>query len=326
MEINRMNQGKWDAINDGPYNEDSSEKENIMNISPSSSTSETLSTPTASKAALGASSRPLRFLIVTLAVAVYIALGFLLHLDTYQYLLLGIPLLVLFQLGVHRQPLRTMWVRSGPPLRLDLWFFVLWILFSLMPIYFVWVARQQSNVEIATYSSAAIFGAFGLAYAVRAMRLTNVRQLGFCILICVPIFFLFLLPSFRQWHTYPLLNGLAFGAQQFLILTPVTFVMEEVFFRGVLDTYLHQDEKKTGWPSAIYISALWGLWHLPISLTLSQGALHWNQILVIIATLLIVQIAIGVPLSIWWRRSGNLVVTGTTHALLDTIRNVLIGI
>jgi membrane protease YdiL (CAAX protease family) len=296
-----------------------------MNASPSSPTSETLDSSTTSKA-LGGSSRPLRFLIVTLAVAVYIALGFLLHTDAYQYLLLGIPLLILFQLGVHRQPLRAMWVRSGPPLRLDLWFFVLWILFSLMPIYFVWTARQQSNVEMAAYSSAAIFGAFGLAYAVRAMRLANVRQLGFCIFICVPIFFLFLLPSFRQWHTYPLLTGLAFGAQQLLILTPVTFIMEEVFFRGVLDTYLHQDEKRTGWPSAIYVSALWGLWHLPISLSLSKGALHWNQILITIAYLLIVQIAIGVPLSIWWRRSGNLVVTGTTHALLDTIRNVLVGI
>ncbi len=297
-----------------------------MNVSSSSPTPEALDQSVASRAGLGAKSRWMRFLIVTLTVAVYIVLGFLLHLDTYQYLLLGIPILILFQLGINRRPLRAMWVRSGPPLRLDLWFFVLWILFSLMPLYFVWIARQQSNMEIAAYSCAAIFGAFGLAYAVRAMRLANVWQLGFCILICVPIFFLFLLPSFRQWHTYPLLTGLAFGAQQFLILTPVTFIMEEVFFRGALDTYLHQDDKKTGWTSAIYLSALWGLWHLPISLSLSQGTQHWNQILLIIATLLIVQTAIGVPLSIWWRRSGNLVMTGTTHALLDTIRNVLVGI
>ena len=297
-----------------------------MNASPSSSTSEALNPSTASRAALGASSRPLRFLMVTLVVAVYIALGLLLHLDTYQYLFLGIPLLILFQLGVHRQPLRTMWVRSGPPLRLDPWFIGLWILFSLLPIYTLVQAVQQSNVEIAVYTFVDIIGAFGLAYALCAIRLANVRQLGFCILICVPIFFLFLLPSFRSWHTYPLLTGLELAGQNFLLLTPVTFILEEVFFRGALDTYLHQNEKRTGWPSAIYLSALWGLWHLPVSLSLSQGALHWNQILLAIAELLIVQIAIGVPLSIWWRRSSNLVVTGTTHALLDTIRNVLVGI
>ncbi len=92
--------------------------------------------------------------------------------------------------------------------------------------------------------------------------------------------------------------------------------MEEVFFRGVLDTYLHQGEEGTGWLSAIYLSALWGLWHVPISS---------SQPLVILV-LLIFQIAVGVPLSIWWRRSGNLTVPGTTHALIDTIRNVLINV
>jgi membrane protease YdiL (CAAX protease family) len=95
--------------------------------------------------------------------------------------------------------------------------------------------------------------------------------------------------------------------------------MEEVFFRGVLDTYLRQGEEGIGWLSAIFLSALWGLWHLPIVHPLQPLAL-------IITVLLIFQIAIGVPLSIWWRRSGNLTVPGTTHALLDTIRNVLIGV
>ena len=74
---------------------------------------------------IGAQSLLLRFLIVGLVVGVYIALGFLFHLTVAEYQLLGIPILLIFQLGIHRQPLRTLWVRSGPPLQLDAWFFLL---------------------------------------------------------------------------------------------------------------------------------------------------------------------------------------------------------
>jgi hypothetical protein len=291
-----------------------------------SSSSETFDSPVSPRPALGASSRPLRFLAVTIAVAVYMTLGFLLHTDIYQYLLLGIPLLLLFQLGVHRQPLRTMWVRSGPPLRLDFWFFGLWILFSLVPIYALLATIQQSNLAYTAYCLAAIIGAFGLTYAVRAMRPANVWQLGICILICCLIYSLVLLLNFRNWHVHTLLTSLIIGAENLLLLTPVHFIMEEVFFRGVLDTYLHSGEKGTGWLSATYLSALWGLWHLPILTGIHQLILHWNQLLIAIVGLLILQIALGIPLSIWWRRSGNLTVPGTTHALVDTLRNVLIGI
>ena len=74
----------------------------------------------------------MRFLIVGLVVAASIALGFLFHLNVAEYQLLGIPILLVFQSGIHRQPLRTLWVRSGPSLRLDAWFF-----FSLFPVYAV---------------------------------------------------------------------------------------------------------------------------------------------------------------------------------------------
>ena len=44
--------------------------------------------------------------------------GWLLHLDTNQYLLLGVPITLLFQLMVRRQPVRALWVREAPPFRL----------------------------------------------------------------------------------------------------------------------------------------------------------------------------------------------------------------
>jgi membrane protease YdiL (CAAX protease family) len=219
-----------------------------------------------------------------------------------------------------------MWIRSGPPIRLDPWFFGLWVLFSLVPGYGLLRAAQQLNVEGAAYGLVAIIGAFGLTYALLAMRPANVRQLGLCILTCCFIFLLLLLLNLRNWQVPPLLPGLVLGAENLLILTPVTFLVEEVFFRGVLDTYLHQGVQGSSWLSASYLSALWGLWHLPLFHGLYLPVLHWGQLPDIMAALLVVHIAVGVPLSIWWRRSGNLAVPGTTHALVDTIRNVLVGV
>jgi CAAX prenyl protease-like protein len=53
-------------------------------------------------------------------------------------------------------------------------------------------------------------------------------------------------------------------AAEWLLISPVGFVVEEVFFRGGLDTYLHAGEKGFGWSSAVFVSALWGLWHLNV--------------------------------------------------------------
>lgn len=113
-----------------------------------------------------------------------------------------------------------------------------------------------------------------------------------------------------------LLTSLLVGLETFL-LGPVGFIVEEVFFRGGLDTYLHRGEKGTGWLSAIFVSALWGLWHLP------GQVIPAGHLLSTIVVLLVAQIAIGVPLSLWWRKSGNLTVPDTAHAFLDAVRSTL---
>ncbi|HYU38522.1 MAG TPA: hypothetical protein VEM59_01630 [Acidimicrobiia bacterium] len=43
-------------------------------------------------------------------------------------------------------------------------------------------------------------------------------------------------------------------------------------------------------------------------------------------TLPIVMVPMGIFLSIYWRRSGNLAVPGFTHAFSDAVRNVLVGV
>lgn len=284
--------------------------------------------------AIGSGSGPLRYLIAAATVAVYIALGLGLHLNGNEYQVLGIPILLAFQIFVQRLPIRALWVRSAPPLRLDLSFFGVWLLFAIVPGYNVVTAIGRHDFAFAAFAAAAVAGAFGLTYALRAMRGTTLRQLGLCVLVVgalgtLPQVAVLLLPHVAHLHVAGQGSGSLHRATPFAIvetgattflLGPVGFLVEEVFFRGALDTYLHRVERGTGWWSAIFVSGLWGLWHLPGQ---SPHALAGSHILSTILGLLLAQIIIGVPLSLWWRASGNLAVTDTAHAVLDAIRNSL---
>jgi membrane protease YdiL (CAAX protease family) len=90
-------------------------------------------------------------------------------------------------------------------------------------------------------------------------------------------------------------------------------VMEEVAFRGCFDSHAHHEGDRRGWWTAIFVSVLWGTWHLPL--------VGWSQW----ANAILSMGAMGTFLSIWWRKSGNLEVTGTTHALADAVRNATVG-
>jgi membrane protease YdiL (CAAX protease family) len=68
--------------------------------------------------------------------------------------------------------------------------------------------------------------------------------------------------------------------------------------------------------SAFFVSALWGLWHVPL-------AIGQKPLPLFVVGLIGVHCAVGVPLSLCWRRSGNLFVTCATHALIDAVRNAL---
>ena len=101
------------------------------------------------------------------------------------------------------------------------------------------------------------------------------------------------------------------------IYLPVTFVLEEVTFRGALDAHAHAHEpgEPRGWQSAVLVSALWGLWHLPIS----QGL----PLPLLILELVAWHSLIGFFLSMAWRRTGNLAGAGLAHAAIDAVRNAL---
>ena len=109
---------------------------------------------------------------------------------------------------------------------------------------------------------------------------------------------------------------LSVGLCSLLLYVPISFVLEEVSFRGAFDSHLYHPGEPRQWTTALFVSALWGLWHIPV-------VVGRAPLLPLIPQLLIVHCAVGVPFSIYWRRSGNLFVTGSTHALIDAVRNAL---
>jgi membrane protease YdiL (CAAX protease family) len=106
--------------------------------------------------------------------------------------------------------------------------------------------------------------------------------------------------------------------ESLLAYVPVTFLLEEVTFRGLLDSHVYEPGGKWNIPSALLVSILWGVWHLPI-------APRQGPIILLAARLILAHSLLGVPLSLYWRRSGNLGVPAFTHSLVDGVRNALLS-
>ncbi len=261
----------------------------------------------------------IRYTVVVFVVGLYIILGFLLHLDVNTYLLLGIPFTVLFQLFIAHHPLRELWLLHGQPLRFDVWTMAWLILFLIGPVLTIREGIQAGDWPVMVYGTAALVGALGAALAFRVLGGKNLRQLGLVLIVMalIGLVRLLLQRSTAGATAQDLEAGtlLRVGLESLLFYVPAVFVVEEVFFRGALDSYLQRGEHGIGWASAAFVSVIWGLWHMPI-----VGPLSIAVILQLIGT----QLVIGLILSWLWRRTGNLAMPGAMHAALDTVRNVLL--
>ncbi len=127
-------------------------------------------------------SQPIRALIAAGVVALYMVLGWGLRLDGNAYLVMGIPLLLVFQVFVARRPLTELWLKQ-PPAR---FFTVMGLLFAVpFLIYPVWclIAEWKGmGWPERLWSIAAVAGTFPLGATLgRANRRTWLALLG-CVL------------------------------------------------------------------------------------------------------------------------------------------------
>jgi len=265
-------------------------------------------------------SRVTRSIETIVVVAIWVALGISLHLSLRSYLLLGIPLTAAFQWIVRRKPLRALWLRDPVGSRFDSRAWIIAAFLIIVPVGSL-VRDVQSHSPNANklFDLAAVGGAFAVAYALRNFHRTTIRPLMLCLAIAGGIGIAIMVAAgFGVGFAHRTLGQrFAIFVSNLLVMIPLSFVVEEVSFRGAFDAHVHQPGESKGWLSALFVSALWGLWHLPV--VLGQAPLP-----ALVPQLLVVHCAIGIPLSIYWRRSGNLFVTGSTHALIDAVRNALL--
>ncbi len=253
----------------------------------------------------------------------WMALGWLFHLGVHAYLLLGVPLTAGFQLVVRRKPLADAWVRGAPSLPVSRARLARAAAAAVIVVLILRRVHPGVGWAESLWWVACVCGALPAWFAARRLDRAGRRELGLClatggVLGCAWMLGFFLLAHGRP--RFPLAAASSF-ALNLLALFLVCFVLEEVTFRGVLDSHLVEAGTRGGWGSAFFVSALWGLWHLPLTGATGAAALLRTGALLVAAHALI-----GVPLSISWRRSGNLAVPAFTHAFIDAFRNVLFRI
>jgi membrane protease YdiL (CAAX protease family) len=268
-----------------------------------------------------------RFVIVTGVVVLYIAAGQFLGLGPTAYVLLGLPVTVAFQLVVARRPMSALWLRDELPMRIDRTLVVLGTLLAAPPVAAGIIALTRGNPLIMLSDLAIALGAYPAIYALRALTPRSLRVLVWTTVVAGVIgigMFLALAIATSGASLLQNLDGrLGVFSFAMLLYLPSMFVVEEVLFRGALDAYLQPDGDGRALHSAIFLSALWGLWHVPvISLTPGLASL---PLLAAVAVLVVFHVATGVPLTIGWRRSGNLAVPGFAHTVIDSVRNALLA-
>ena len=263
-----------------------------------------------------------RYAVVTAVVALWMLIGWVSGVSVDAYLLLGIPLLVLFQRYISGRPLVEVWFAGGARFHLPWWGWTVAAAFMVQPIYKL-VIWHDAGVAIRLWLICAALGALPLAWSLVRCTGAQWRQLCLCVLLAGAVAMLTLTAGyFVRAHSVQTAGArLMEGFDSFVLYLPVCFMIEEVFFRGGVDSYLTRGGTRAPWGSAFYLSALWGWWHLP---TVTLQPEHRVAQLVVLAILLpILHCGVGVFFSIFWRRSGLLLVPVCAHAFIDAVRNAL---
>jgi membrane protease YdiL (CAAX protease family) len=253
---------------------------------------------------------------MTGVVGLWMAIGWALNLGAVAYLLTGIPLTIAFQVLVARRPIPSLWLIDARSFHLDRAGIVVALVLAALPLYVTAMGLAGGRILDVGYGLAGVLGAAPAAFALRAMnalaRRALVRSLLTAGVVAGVLFLLNRLISPGPPMADPV-GALAAAAVSLVIYIPLVFVIEEVFFRGALDTYARGPERRSDIASAAFVSFLWGAWHLP--LVLAEGGPGGIPIT------LAFHLIVGLLLTLPWRRSGNLAVPGITHAVIDAIRD-----
>ncbi len=248
-------------------------------------------------------------------VAVWMAAGYLLPVSSDGYLLLGIPLTVAFQLFVRRRPLRDLFAPSRSRFAWDGKALAMAAALALLPAVHAVGAVLSHDWVVAGWYLAAAVGAVCAAFALRTGTVLGALRSAALPIAIGATGMALVYSAIHIVAGVPLSAAAAVATvvKYTALYFPATFLLEEVSFRGAIDTHVHVDHGQRGWRSAVFVSALWGLWHLPVSYALPMP--------VQAVELVVVHVLLGVPLSFAWRRTRNLAGPALAHAANDAVRN-----
>jgi membrane protease YdiL (CAAX protease family) len=270
----------------------------------------------------GDTSRRRRLVEAVAFVAVWVAVGYLFRLSVNGYLLLGVPLTAAFQVLVRRRPLHELFAGNTSRFALSRRGAAMAAVLAVVPGYYTTQAAAAGDWTLLGWNLAAVAGAVAAAFSLRAGSvLAALRSAALPIAIGASGFaVVFGVVHLATGTPLPVVAALAAVAKYTALYFPATFLLEEVAFRGALDAHVHHDGESRGWQSAVFVSALWGLWHLPVSSVNLPLPL-------LVLQLVAVHILLGVPLSYAWRRTRNLAGPALAHAVNDAVRNAaMIGL
>ena len=261
-----------------------------------------------------------RLLIASATVGFWMASGWLLRLDVNSYLLVGVPLLLVFQIFIARRPVTELWLKYQPIFRLSWWAVLVAGLFMIYPVISLFQDWPRATLPIRLWGIAAILGAIPLAFTLmNATRMTWAFLLRCFLTAGLMGCSIMVLASVAKHHGFRLPpHAWLIAAGSFLLYLPICFIIEEVFFRGGLDSFIQRENDKYRWLTAIFLSCMWGWWHLPIGHTKD-----WTQFMVLVIMFPLIHCIPGIPFSIYWRKSGSLLVPAMVHAFIDSLRNAL---
>lgn len=248
-------------------------------------------------------------------VTVWVTAGYVLRLNSNAYLLLGIPLTAAFQLVVRRRPLRELFAPGTRRFALTRHGWAIATVLAIVPGYCATQAATAGDWTTSGWYLAAMGGAVAAAFSLRASSIaTTLRDAALPIALgaggMAAAYGIVHVATGAPWPAAAAVVALVKYTALYL---PATFLLEEVAFRGAIDAHVHQDGDRRAWQSAVFVSVLWGLWHLPVASGLPLP--------VLVAQLVVVHVALGVWLSLAWRRTRNLAAPALAHAVIDAVRN-----
>jgi hypothetical protein len=196
---------------------------------------------------------------------VWVAIGFIFDLGEPAngqsiYLVIGIPLTIVFQLFVRQRPLQELWGSQQPEAGGRAVFVPLVVVLLVVPMY-LFVRDVDDGAGFVLYDLALFVGAVGAAYAVKQFVDATWRDLGQCLLTAGLIGTLAALDMYANVSTaHPFASPFDAPALRDFFVSLGTyiaavFVVEEVWFRGALDSYIHHPGENHG----IFLSIYWRL-------------------------------------------------------------------